>query len=250
MALDFDKYSWVKHNPEPVANKSLPRKAELTTLKKYGADTSCLPMTREDDLKARRSAWRAGKELMFRQTFRDDALAEAGLSAHPKRQAIFDTAVEMECTDHPEYHLGDIYLNLCMLKPLFIHDRMEDDGQPKRIYIMHPLTTGQGEWADMDENVERYLVFCAFAALQGHVVISWVHNYLPHVRELTQGDHAFYMKGCLALLSQADEVWVCGPPSISKGIRMEIAEAKRLGITVCRNDLWEDRYWVPKLEAA
>lgn len=250
MALNYDKYRWEKHNPRPEPNRDLPRKAELTTLKKYGAETAHLPTTREDDLKARQDVWRAGYRLMFRQTFRDDALADVGLDRHPKRQRIFDLATEMALTDHPEHHLEEIMENLHYLSPLFSDDRMEEDGQSKRIYIAHPLTTGEGEWADMEANVERYLVFCAFAALQGYVVISWVHNYLTHVRQLTNGDHAFYMKGCLELLRAADEVWICGPPSISRGITMELAEAERLGIPVCRNDLWEDRHWVPTLEAA
>lgn len=97
----------------------------------------------------------------------------------------------------------------------------------KRIYIAHPLA---GTWPG--RNVESYLKWCAVAMNEGHTVLSWVHNYLTHVRKLTDGDADFYLTMDFALIDVADEVWLCGDWPHSKGCLAEKEYALRRNMTV------------------
>jgi len=115
----------------------------------------------------------------------------------------------------------------------------------KRIYIAHPLVgDGSKLWGDQARNVERYLRFAADATNAGHVVLSWVHHYLLHSRMLTDGDADFYLDRDCVLIGVADELWIAGPPELSRGMRREIAHAEALGIPVRRMKGWQrSQYW-------
>ena len=120
----------------------------------------------------------------------------------------------------------------------------------KKVYIAHPLTgnTEQARaegWGDPETNVERYLRFCAKASNEGHVVISWVHHYLMHARGLTPEDADFYLSRDRMLLAEADELWVCGPESVSEGLRQEVAWARGMGIPVVSRPEWMDSDYMP-----
>lgn len=101
------------------------------------------------------------------------------------------------------------------------------------VYLAHPLHgDGSPEWGDPKKNVERYLRFAAWASLEGCSVVSWVHHWLLQEANLTPKNSEFYLArdGMLILASQ--ELWVCGPPEISSGVRWEIAFAHEHGIPV------------------
>jgi len=119
----------------------------------------------------------------------------------------------------------------------------------KRVYIAHPLTTNIEPWNDLERNFERYLAFCAMAAAQDCAVVSWSHQTLTHLRKLTQGDHGFYMKTCLALVPCADEIWLAGPLQVSKGMRMELECAEQHGLEVVQEMAWLDIDWWPSIAA-
>jgi NTP pyrophosphatase (non-canonical NTP hydrolase) len=107
----------------------------------------------------------------------------------------------------------------------------------KRIYIAHPLIGDRSpEWGDREKNLDRYLRICAWATEQGHVVLSWVHHVLTHDAGLTctheQDAHDYYLSRDEALVAVADEVWVCCPAGVSRGVDREIAFAEKHGIPV------------------
>lgn len=111
----------------------------------------------------------------------------------------------------------------------------------KRIYIGHPLVgDGSPEWGNMEKNVERYLRFVAMALNEGHTVLSWVHNYLTHIRGLTQGDGHFYLAGDLDELKLADEFWLAGPPKVSSGLAQEFDAAQEFLIPIRHEPEWDD----------
>jgi len=122
----------------------------------------------------------------------------------------------------------------------------------KKIYIAHPLM-GPGspemEWGDIDRNVSRYLRFVAHACDLGHTVISWVHHYMMHSRGLTDGDALYYLTRDRELLKDADELWVCGPPEMSAGVRYEIKCAEEFEITVIMKTEWMHFDYTPWLES-
>jgi len=67
----------------------------------------------------------------------------------------------------------------------------------------------------------------------GHLPLA-PQIYLPRfLNEETERDLALRL--CLELVGLADEVWVYGEPT--DGMRLEIAEAERLGIPVVRKEM-------------
>jgi len=138
----------------------------------------------------------------------------------------------------------------------------------KKVYIAHPLTgDGSETWGNQARNVDRYLRICAWATNQGYAVVSWTHHYLLHEAGLT-GRHPdgrvftgsecleFYISRDLRLIDGCDELWICGPPSVSRGMQAEIAYAKQTGIIVERGGgtnigtldaayQWQDPNWYP-----
>lgn len=111
-----------------------------------------------------------------------------------------------------------------------------------RIYIAHPLAgDGSLDWGDQGRNVDRYLQWVAEAMGEGHTVITWVHHWLTHERKLTNGDFDYYLSRDCSLIEVADELWICGPPSVSKGMRVEIAFANKKGIRVIKKDYWRGK---------
>lgn len=99
----------------------------------------------------------------------------------------------------------------------------------RKLYIAHPLQGGSG---NMEENVEHYLTWVAFAMELGYCVVTWVHHYLTHTRKLTDGDAEYYLTIDKELVLCCDEVWVVGDPAISNGVRFEISVAEEAGIPV------------------
>jgi len=65
--------------------------------------------------------------------------------------------------------------------------------------------------------------------------------FVPHLQGKSLGTvNKVIMTNCIIVLSKCDEIWVCGPPEISKGTQAEIAFAESVGIPVVRRDyLWD-----------
>jgi hypothetical protein len=121
----------------------------------------------------------------------------------------------------------------------------------KKVYIAHPLSTGTGEWSDMEKNVERYLSFMALAAKEGHTVITWIHHYLLYKNGTVRLEHEEYMAHCLALLDDADEIWICGSPDCgSRGLVIEHDYALEHDIKVVWKPEWCDPNYYPVKAAA
>ena len=90
------------------------------------------------------------------------------------------------------------------------------------VFVSHPFS------AEPEANQALVAAIARRLARAGHVPVA-PQIYLPRfVDEITERDRAMWI--CLGLLSLCDEVWVYGDPS--KGMHMEIAEARRLGIPV------------------
>ncbi len=99
------------------------------------------------------------------------------------------------------------------------------------IYIAHPYC------AEPAKNALRVQALAREVALGGDLPLA-PQLYLPtFLSEAAEWELA--LRFCSKLLSLADEVWVYGDPT--DGIRMEIAEAHRLGIPVVQKDLLGDR---------
>ena len=89
-------------------------------------------------------------------------------------------------------------------------------------YVCHPYRS------DPVLNVDRVRDICKKVSTQGAMPLA-PQIYLPQfVNEMTERDLA--LRCCLRLVSLAEEVWVYGEPT--EGMRLEIAEARRLGIPV------------------
>jgi hypothetical protein len=90
------------------------------------------------------------------------------------------------------------------------------------VFVSHPYRRNPG-W-----NARRVLHIARLLALDGHLPIA-PQIYLPQfVNEVAERDLALRL--CLELVALSDEVRVYEEPS--EGMRLEIAEAHRLGILV------------------
>ena len=90
------------------------------------------------------------------------------------------------------------------------------------VFVSHPFST------EPEANQALVAAIARRLAHEGHVPVA-PQIYLPRfVDEITERDRA--MRICLGLLSLCDEVRVYGDPSA--GMRVEIAEARRLGIPI------------------
>ena len=122
----------------------------------------------------------------------------------------------------------------------------------KLIYIAHPLAgDGSALWGDRGKNVERYLKFCVLAQRQGHAVASWVHHELIWQRDLDGvrvHPASYWLDRDLVILERCDEVWICGPLAVSKGLQIEMDAAVKASIPVVHLPEWDDRWFEP-LEA-
>ena len=95
------------------------------------------------------------------------------------------------------------------------------------VFISHPYSGNQ------DRNRTVVLSLVRRLALDGHLPIA-PQLFLPQfLDEATERDLALRL--CLRLVALADEVRVYGEPT--EGMRLEIAEAERLGIPVVRGVL-------------
>jgi hypothetical protein len=94
----------------------------------------------------------------------------------------------------------------------------------KVVYVAHPL----GDGPDRAENCRRASKWVAWAADQGVApVCTWIVL-------ASQWDESRREEGLavdLALIEKCDEVWAVGP-RVSKGMGIEIAHAKRMGVQV------------------
>jgi hypothetical protein len=116
-----------------------------------------------------------------------------------------------------------------------------------RIYIAHPLVgDGSQEWGNMERNVERYLRFVAMAMDQGHVVLTWVHHYMTHVRRLTAGNADYYLDRDCSLIYMANEFWIAGPLAVSHGMQVEHQIAMKQGIVIRQEPGWDDPDFWPE----
>lgn len=88
MSLDLKKYKNPLDYPGP--NLDLPTSSELETMKKYGVSCDGW-VSRENDLRKRRAAWKEEENRIFRD-FRDDTIREVGLEGHPAGLRAFEYA--------------------------------------------------------------------------------------------------------------------------------------------------------------
>ena len=90
------------------------------------------------------------------------------------------------------------------------------------IFISHPFAS------DREGNSSQVRVIARGMALRGHLPLA-PHLFLPQfIDEPTERELA--LRICLRLVAMAEEVYVYG--ETSEGMRLEIAEAERLGIPV------------------
>jgi hypothetical protein len=114
----------------------------------------------------------------------------------------------------------------------------------KLVYIAHPLYgDGSPEWGNPDRNIERALRFMAFATNEGNAVISWAHHFFMQQRGLTPDGSApgaaeFYLSRDKLLMEAAEELWVCGPPETSSGVRFEMRAAEEFQIPILMHPEW------------
>ncbi len=97
------------------------------------------------------------------------------------------------------------------------------------IYISHPFA------ADPEANRKQVVQIARGLALQGHLPLAPQLLFPNFVDEAVERDLA--LKLCLDLIGRADEVRAYG--KFSEGMRLEIAEAERLGIPVVRETACE-----------
>ena len=98
------------------------------------------------------------------------------------------------------------------------------DRGARTVYVCHPFS------ADVVGNGRRVTAIARGLVIKGCLPLA-PQIYLPRfVEEDTERDLALRL--CLDLLALADEVRVYGEPS--EGMRLEIAEASRLGIPIVR----------------
>lgn len=82
---------------------------------------------------------------------------------------------------------------------------------------------------DVERNTEMARRFCRFAVDCGFIPLA-PHLFLPQfLSENTERETAIEMD--LSFLSMCQELWVCGD-KISAGMRIEINEAMRTGMTI------------------
>jgi len=120
----------------------------------------------------------------------------------------------------------------------------------KTIYIGHPLMGSTDEakalgFGNIEENIERYLLFVAWASNNGFTVISWVHHPLCHQRGLTKGDADFYLTRDKKLMEPADLFWQCGPVESSSGLVYELDVCDEFDIPIIHRPEWNDPTFMP-----
>ena len=95
----------------------------------------------------------------------------------------------------------------------------------KMVYIASPYA------GDIEYNTEMARQYCRYAAEQGAAPVA-VHLLFPQfLDEHNPAQRAWACEMGLRVLASCDELWVFGS-RISSGIAAEIAEAKRLGISI------------------
>lgn len=95
----------------------------------------------------------------------------------------------------------------------------------KPIYICSPYA------GNIEENIRFARAACRYAAKQGFTPVAPHLLYPQFLNDAVPAERDAGMRMGLRLLSACDELWCCGP-RISAGMEQELAEAKRLGISV------------------
>ena len=98
--------------------------------------------------------------------------------------------------------------------------------EPRVIYICHPFAS------DPPRHQGTVRSICRRVVLEGHLPLA-PQIMLPAFLEET-GERDRALRLCLRLVALADEVRVYGVPT--EGMRLEVAEARRLGIPVLAGD--------------
>lgn len=98
----------------------------------------------------------------------------------------------------------------------------------KSAYICHPLRGKTGSPEEIRTNLERIDEICKnLAAIYPDVlVLSPLHAFNFYD---PRGPQEQVLGQCVAMLEKADELWVFGDWRESRGCRMEIEYARRLG---------------------
>ncbi len=95
----------------------------------------------------------------------------------------------------------------------------------KLVYICSPFA------GDIESNLKLARAACCHAADQGCAPIA-VHLLYPQILDDTiPSEREAAIQMGLRVLASCDEVWVCGE-RISRGMHCEIAEARRLGVSI------------------
>lgn len=102
------------------------------------------------------------------------------------------------------------------------------------VYIAHPFRgTPNTAWGDPARNLARYLNICSEAVRQGYVPLVWCGpdiGFAWGTQEPVSAETA--LSACFALVQRADEVWLAGPASMSRGMQAEIQVAEAHGIPI------------------
>ena len=96
-----------------------------------------------------------------------------------------------------------------------------------KIFVCHPFSSIPVQ------NQRSVRQICRHLALQGHLPLAPQIYFPEFVVEATEREVALRL--CLQLIAVADAVWVYGQPS--EGMRLEVAEAERLGIPVVQKEM-------------
>jgi hypothetical protein len=144
-------------------------------------------------------------------------------------RSMFARAAELSTYPHPPREVLDV-------------------GGLRRVYIAHPgRGDGSPEWGNLEQNLERYLRFVAHYTNRGCAVVTWVHHFLLQRRELMSSDLEFNLARDRTLLDTCGELVVAGPPSVSRGVRLEVEHAEKLGILITAKPEWEDPTFLPEV---
>jgi len=122
-----------------------------------------------------------------------------------------------------------------------------EDNPMQVVYVAHPLAgDGSEDWGNREKNIYRYLCFVAWAMEQGYAVSSWIHHELLYQRGLKRPFN-YWLDRDVLLLAKSDQVWLCGPPKVSSGMRVEESAAIGFGIPIRHDPEWDDPKWLPPL---
>jgi len=95
----------------------------------------------------------------------------------------------------------------------------------KLVYIASPYA------GDIEYNIKMAKKYCRYAMECGYTPVAVHLLYPTFLDDSNPAERAIGIKMGLRVLAACEELWVCGN-RVSEGMKMEIAEAKKLGIKV------------------